>query len=81
MKIIDSGVDLTKPGFYWDGSSLHLVGTDQMGYYLGANREAFDFLNEPQDLEPGKWLTEVDSSGATYSEKLLLIEAMARLIK
>ena len=81
MKIIDSAVDLTKPGFYWDGTSLHLVSPDKMSYYLGGFRDAFDFLNEPPDLEPGKWLTEVDSSGATYSEKLLLIEAMARLIK
>ena len=72
MKIIESTVNYTVPGFYWDGVTAWLVDGVGCGWSLGTNRDAVScFENEAPTT---------DLSGKSTADVVATIDAVARLL-
>ena len=67
MKIINGSADYTTPGLYWDGMTLWAVGSDGLGWSLGTNRSAFEYL-------------EVDG-GMSAQDAIGVIDAVERVLR
>lgn len=63
MEILNGPVDYTKPGFYWDGTTLWCVGSDGLGYTMGNSRPSFAWIEdvEPEPLQPNSPVEIIDA--------------------
>lgn len=74
VKIISGTPDLTKSGFYWDGTSMWVVTRDGMQYTCGYAHDCLDDVETEGDL--GVPVPET----ASAAERVALLDAAARLL-